>query len=392
MQCAKTRTQNAYKLRTVHMAFDINNNSLDVIKCVTGNDVLVTKSGIENFNTKSQLIVNEAQEALFYKDGQALDLFGSGRHSLTTDNLPFFKKLYGAIFGSKTPFSCEVFFINKVSVMDIMWGTDAPIVLEDPKYNLIVGVKANGQTGIRVKDSRKFVVKVVGQLREFTVDSVRRAIKGMMMTNIKEIIASTIIEKKVTILEITTKLSEISAAMQEKLNVALDDLGLEAVHFYAATIFADENDIAKLRQAKEKQLEVRNDTELEAYKLRILSEARAHARAVEGYSYQDERKFDVLETAASNSGNVGGMVGAGLGFGMGLGMVDETKKMTAAAVEQPKAATRACPNCQSEVPVQSKFCPECGNAMPPAVKFCSECGSKLAPGSKFCPECGTKVQ
>ena len=375
------------------MAFDINNNSLDVIKCVTGNDVLVTKSGIENFNTKSQLIVNEAQEALFYKDGQALDLFGSGRHSLTTDNLPFFKKLYGAIFGNKTPFSCEVFFINKVSVMDIMWGTDAPIVLEDPKYNLIVGVKANGQTGIRVKDSRKFVVKVVGQLREFTVDSVRRAIKGMMMTNIKEIIASTIIEKKVTILEITTKLSEISAAMQEKLNVALDDLGLEAVHFYAATIFADENDIAKLRQAKEKQLEVRNETDLEAYKLRILSEARAHARAVEGYSYQDERKFDVLETAASNSGNVGGMVGAGLGFGMGLGMVDETKKMTASAVEQPKAAaTRACPNCKSEVPAQSKFCPECGNAMPPAVKFCSECGVKLAPGSKFCPECGTKVQ
>ena len=120
------------------MANDLDKNYLDVIKCETGNNVLVTKSSIENFNTKSQLIVNEAQEALFYKDGHALDLFGAGRHSLTTDNLPFLKKLFGAIFGGKNAFTCEVFFINKVSVLDILWGTDSPIVLEDPKYNLIV--------------------------------------------------------------------------------------------------------------------------------------------------------------------------------------------------------------------------------------------------------------
>lgn len=143
-------------------------NELSVIKCETDNFQLVTKSTIENFNAKSQLVVNESQEALFYKDGQALDLFASGRHSLDTENLPFLKRIFGKIFGGTTPFTCEVFFINKVSVMDIPWGTDSPIVLEDPKYHLIVGVRANGQTGIRVKDSRKFVVKVVGQLREYT--------------------------------------------------------------------------------------------------------------------------------------------------------------------------------------------------------------------------------
>ena len=79
----------------------MNNNSLDVIKYVGDNNVLVAKSHIENFNTKSQLIVNESQEALFYKDGQALDLFLSGRHSLNTDNLPFFKKLFGKIYITK---------------------------------------------------------------------------------------------------------------------------------------------------------------------------------------------------------------------------------------------------------------------------------------------------
>lgn len=378
------------------MANDLDKNYLDVIKCETGNNVLVTKSSIENFNTKSQLIVNEAQEALFYKDGHALDLFGAGRHSLTTDNLPFLKKLFGAIFGGKNAFTCEVFFINKVSVLDILWGTDSPIVLEDPKYNLIVNVKANGQTGIRVADSRKFVIKVVGQLREFTVDSVRRSIKGLMMTSIKEVIASTIIEHGVSILEITTRLSELSATMQAKLNSALEDLGLEAVHFYANGITADENDLAKLRLAKEKMLEVKTDTELEAYKLQVLSEARAKARAVEGYTYQEERKYDVLESAASNSGTAGGMIGAGMGLGMGLGVMDETRRMTTGNLGEngstaAPAATRICPNCKNEVPRQAKFCPECGNQMPPEVKFCSECGTKLTPGAKFCPECGTKV-
>ena len=88
------------------MSNNLDKNNLDGIKCVTQNDVLVEKSVVENFNTKSQLIVNESQEALFYKDGRALDLFGPGRHSLNTENLPFLKKLYGAIFGGNTPFTC----------------------------------------------------------------------------------------------------------------------------------------------------------------------------------------------------------------------------------------------------------------------------------------------
>lgn len=380
------------------MQNDINKDYLDVIKCETTNDSLVTKSKIENFNTKSQLIVNESQEALFYKDGHALDLFGAGRHSLNSDNLPFLKRMFGAIFGGKTPFTCEVFYINKVSVLDIPWGTDSPVELEDPKYNLIVGVRANGQTGIRVKDSRKFVVRVVGQLHNYTTDMVRRSIKGMMMTSIKEVIASTIVEQNVTILEISTKLSELSAIMQKKLNVYLDDLGLEMVHFYVGGISANDSDLAKLRQVKEMQLEVKAEADVEAYKLQILSEARAKARAVEGYTYQEERKYDVLESAAANNGNAGGMIGAGLGLGVGLGVIDETKRMTASSFSQePQGAPatvsglRVCPNCQTNVPKQSKFCPECGNALPPEVRFCTECGAKLDPGCKFCSQCGTKV-
>ena len=173
----------------------MNNNYLDVIKYEGDNNSIVYKSHIENFNTKTQLIVNESQEAIFYKDGQALDLFPSGRHSLTTDNVPFLKKIFGKLFGGNTPFTCEVFFINKVSVLDVLWGTDTPITLEDPKYHLLVGLRANGQMGFRVTDSRKFVVKVVGQLTDFAVDNVKRSIKGMVMNNVKDLLAKKIIEE-----------------------------------------------------------------------------------------------------------------------------------------------------------------------------------------------------
>ena len=373
-------------------------NELSVIKCETDNFQLVTKSTIENFNAKSQLVVNESQEALFYKDGQALDLFASGRHSLDTENLPFLKRIFGKIFGGTTPFTCEVFFINKVSVMVIPWGTDSPIVLEDPKYHLIVGVRANGQTGIRVKDSRKFVVKVVGQLREYTVENVRRAIKGAMMSLVKETIASTIVNQGVTILEISTRLSELSELMQVRLNEKLDDLGLEVQHFYVGTIFAGDNDLAKLREAKERRLEVMNEAELEAYKMGVLSEARAKARAVEGYTYQEERKFDVLEGAANNTGASGNIVGAGIGLGMGFGMMGEVHKATGQMLGGTQNASApvaqggaVCPNCGASVGASAKFCPECGTKIEKKKKFCPECGNPVEPGSKFCGECGTKI-
>ena len=373
----------------------LDKNSLDVIKCVSQNFLLVEKSTVENFNTKSQLIVNESQEALFYKDGQALDLFGAGRHSLNTENLPLLKRLYGAIFGGKTPFSCEVFFINKVNVMDTIWGTDSPVPLIDPKYDLPIGVRANGQTGLRVKDSRKFVVRVVGQLSEYTVESVRRAIKGMVMVAVKSVIASTIDEHKVSILEITSHLAELSRAMQDKLNAALDDLGLEVVHFTVNTIAAGENDLNKLRETKERSMEKRNDADLEAYRIRIESEARSKARAIEGYTYQEERKFDAIQAAAENKGAAGGIIGTGVGLGVGLGIMEETRRATGAAMSEgtapAPAATRSCPNCGHAAPKQAKFCPECGQQMPPETKFCTECGAQLAPGSKFCSECGTRV-
>lgn len=369
---------------------------LDIIKYEGDNNVLVAKSHIEDFNSKSQLIVNESQEAIFYKDGQALDLFTSGRHSLNTQNLPILRRIVGSLFGGKTPFHCEVFFINKVNVLDIMWGTDAPITVEDPKYHLIVGVRSNGQTGIRVVDSRKFVVKVVGQLKEFTVDNVKRSIKGLMMTQVKDVIANTIINSGVSILDISTRLMVLSGQIEAKLNERLVDLGIEVTNFFVNTISCSDADISKLKATKEKYMEAMTDIEIEAIKTVKMGEAMARARSVQGYTYQEERKYDVLEGAAKNEGSAGNVMGASMGVGMGLGLGGAMGAQMGNVAEQmtnePQQGSNVCPNCHAQVKPNAKFCSECGTKLEKKDKFCSECGAKLEGGAKFCPECGSKVE
>ena len=364
---------------------------LHVIEQEMNNEQLVVRHHIEDFNAKSQLIVYESQEALFYKNGQALDLFAPGRHDLKSDNLPFFKKIFAHLFDGKTPLPCDVYFINKVNVLNMQWGTDSPIELEDPKYPALVRVRSNGQTGIRVIDSRRFTVKVVGQLREFTVEELRRCIKVMMMSSIKECIATTIIEQGVSILEIATKLSDIARATEEKLNARIADLGIALDHFSINAIMPSDGDLDIVRKIKNQNTEV----DLEAYRIRKLGEARAHARNAEGYTYQEERRFDVLESAAQNEGSASAFMNVGMGLGMGTGVGQAVNTMAQTLQQQPTAPpanTKTCPQCGGTVPANAKFCSNCGQPMPQGPRFCPECGTKCVENSKFCANCGTRLE
>ena len=350
------------------------------------NEQLVVRQHIEDLSTKSQLIVNESQEALFYKSGQALDLFPSGRHTLETDNIPLIKKIFGTVFGGSSPFPCDVYFINKVNVLEIVWGTDKPIDLEDPKYDIMIAVRANGQTGLRVIDSRRFVVKVVGTIPEMNVETFKRALKGMILTPVKEAIASAIVEKQISILEVTAHLSELGAEIEEKVNARIADLGIELVHFNLNTIAASDGDLDSLRKAKNSRVLTRQNIDDEAYKMQKL-----------GYSYQEQRRFDVLDSAAKNAGAAGNLINMGVGLGVGMGVGNEIGKITSDAMRSPEpekstaGAGIACTGCGNLMSADARFCPYCGQAKPVA-KFCSECGSQLGENAKFCANCGTKVQ
>ncbi len=355
----------------------------ELIKYVGDNNTLVHKFTCPDLKPTAELMVHDSQEAVFYKNGQALDVFPGGIHSLKPENVPFLKRVFGAIFGGPNTFPCDIFFVNKVSVLDIIWGTDSPIALEDPKYPMLINVRANGQTGLKIKDSSKFVANVVGQLPEISVEAVRRAIKGMMMSSIKECIAIAIAEHKVSILEISTKLSELSNAILAKLNARVADLGIELNHFAINSISASESDLEQLRKTKAEMLKGFSEADIEAYKISRISEARAKARETEGYTYADERKFDVLEEAAKNAN-------APAFAGNAVNQMGNSTLNAPASKPVQQGTGKVCPECGAPVAEGAKFCMNCGKQQPVAM-FCPECGNKCVPGSKFCMNCGTKL-
>lgn len=378
----------------------------DVIKYSGDNDTFVWKFPGEDFNTLSQLIVAESQEALFFKDGKALDLFTAGRYTLHTQNIPFIRRLVNLPFNGESPFSCQVYFINKVVSMDILWGTNSPIPIQDAKYPIILPVRANGQFGVRVADSKKLLVKLVGTIDRFDQTTLKRYFKGILLTNIKDYIANEFVKNQVSFLEIHSRLKEISKGIQESLQQEFLNYGIELVHFNVNEITPPEDDPSYLK----------------------LKEALADKAVmdIKGYSYQQERAFNVLDKAASNEGTASSIMGAGMGLGMGVNMGNAFGTAMSGAMGtispgmQPQnQAVIICSSCGEEVPTGSKFCLKCGakieepkknsitcpkcGATVPNGKFCLECGARLertcskcgavlAPNAKFCLECGNKIE
>ena len=130
----------------------------NVIKYEGDNQSFIWKHPCEDFNTGSQLIVHESQEAIFFMNGQALDSFGPGRYTLETQNLPLVGKLFKLTTGGVSAFHCEVYFINKTEQMAIRWGTDSRVTYVEPTYQFPISIGACGEMSLRVQEPRKLLI------------------------------------------------------------------------------------------------------------------------------------------------------------------------------------------------------------------------------------------
>ena len=135
----------------------------EVIKYEGENSVLIYKHPAEDFNTMSQLIVHESQEAVFFSDGQALDSFRAGRYTLETKNIPLISKLRILVSGGVSPFHTEVYFINLATMMDIPWGTPSQVTVRDPNYGYSYSAGASGSFGLKITDGRRLIINLVGR-------------------------------------------------------------------------------------------------------------------------------------------------------------------------------------------------------------------------------------
>lgn len=215
---------------------------------------LIYKYPSDEFVMGSQLIVNQGQEAMFFNGGEALDLFGPGTHTLSTANLPILGKSVNFIFGGKTPFSAAIYFINKTVNLDMKWGTSTQIPIEDPKYGLVLNIGARGQYGITIKNTRLFVSRIIGALpngseRDSTI--IPKYFNGLINSKIKSITAQFMIRKKISFLEISQYLTELSNSFKEGLENEFERFGIELTNFFCVAIGPNPVEYEKLRQYKE---------------------------------------------------------------------------------------------------------------------------------------------
>lgn len=203
-------------------------------------------------NYKSQLIVAEAQEAVLVKEGVFYGPIEPGRHTLETKNFPFLTKLSTALVSdSKSPYTAEVWFLQKSVPLDIKWGTPDPILIEDPKYHIALPVRAFGQYGMKIVDSCRFLAMLSGRLPAFTEKTLARYFKGVIITRAKNAIATIMSDGHCSLLNIGTKLEEISTVLEKRISEDLAGYGLELCLFTVNSISTDENDssVAQLKKA-----------------------------------------------------------------------------------------------------------------------------------------------
>ncbi|MCL2110920.1 MAG: SPFH domain-containing protein [Clostridiales bacterium] len=406
---------------------------LDDIKYEGDNKTFVWKHPTTDFNTASYLTVNASQEALFYMNGQALDLFGPGRHTLKTQNIPLIRNLMSLPTGGVTPFHCEVYFINKVEQLAIKWGTSSKVQYMDPEYGFPLSIGVSGEMSLRIEDSRKLLVKVVGTETELGQERLAEYFRMFLDTRVKSHIARVMQDKAISIFEVDARLEDFTVDLHSLLKPDFADYGTSLERFFVTNIVKPDGDpqyeefkALHFRQfADVKDAEIRQNVgvieqETEAKKTVIEAGAAAQKRQIEGYTYQQERGFDVAEKVAENEG-VGEFSNMGIGLGMVAGVgggvgtaVGGVVNTAMGAVAQPggilggalastdgaggQAITgmegagqaRFCENCGEQLALGAGFCEECGTAVPANTCSNPECGAVFTRPGKFCPGCGAK--
>lgn len=304
----------------------------NVIKYEGDNSTFIWKYPKEDFNTLSQLIVHESQEAIFFMNGRALDLFGPGRYTLETQNIPKIGKYLKRSVKAKTPFHAELYFINKTEQMSIKWGTDSQVQYIEPTYGFPLSIGASGEMSLRVEDSRKLLLKLVGTENFLGQQQLVNVFRAFLMTRVKTYIAQIIKSKAISIFEIDEHLAEFSESLHQLLIPDFADYGVALERFFVTRVAKPDGDrqyekfkelhfrqYADIVEAKLQQQTELIHAQTAAQKVVIDSQAQATKRAQEGYTYAQERGFDVAEQVAQNEA-VGQFTNMGVGLGTMAGV------------------------------------------------------------------------
>lgn len=370
----------------------------DVIKYEGDNETLIYKFPKEDFNTLSQLIVHESQEAVFFSDGQALDTFRAGRYTLETKNIPLISKLRNLVSGGVSPFHVEVYFINLTSMMDIVWGTPSQVTVRDPNYGFSYNAGASGSFGIKVTDGRKLLINLAGTENEMTTQHLQKYFKDLIVTRVKNYIAVELGRYSYNVFN--QHLNEISDGVAAQVKNDIAEYGIDVFNFFVSTVTINPTDLEQLKQLDNSMAQKRFEAMGNRDATVIEAEGLARARELQGYTWQQEQQFDVSKTFAQNEGFAANpanmMAQIPLAFSMGNMIKDNVEGVVGSQpalgeAEPIQDKTVKCVKCGTDIPAGAKFCFNCGEKVEaPKIVYCSKCGTQLSQEANFCMNCGTR--
>lgn len=314
--------------------------------------------------TSSTLTVRESQCAIFMHKGQIADVFGPGKYTLKTENIPFLTKFLSLPSGFESPIKAEVYFVNTKQFIGQKWGTQNPIMMRDDEFGN-VRIRGFGIYSFKVTEPKTFMRELFGTNSVYTTSDVCEQIKPMLIQGLTDTIA----EAKISALDLAANYKEFSQTVMETCNTEMGEYGLGLTKFVIENI--------SLPEEVEQTLDERT-------KLGVLEDKMG--------TYTQKKAADAMLDAANNpNGNNLAGLGVGLGAGVTMGNVFANNLATENKPREKKAKGVVCAKCGAENKAGAKFCSECGEKIENAKRFCPECGAELSAKAKFCPECGQKL-
>ena len=293
------------------------------------------QQGAGEFTFGSQLIVREAQNAVFFRDGKALDVFGPGRYTLSTNNLPILSGLTGLLFGGHSPFTAEVYFVSMREFPDMKWGTAQPVVFRDKEFGM-VRLRAFGTYAMRVADPQLFVQQIVGARGAYTTGLIEDYLRGVIVNEFNDLLGST----QVSLLDLPGQSSEIAAAMRNALIDDFQRVGLDLTSFQVVAITPPDE--------VQRMIDERTS-------MAVIGDTQRYLQ------FEAAKSLGEGGTPALNPAQTGLELGAGLGLGQA--MANTMRETVGQPARLGREGTKVCPHCQAVVPVDAKFCPNCGERL-----------------------------
>jgi excisionase family DNA binding protein len=249
------------------------------------------EKGIADLRIGSQVIVRESQKAVFYRDGKALDVFGAGRHTIATANIPLLVDLIGKVFNNRTPFTAEVYYVSMKELADRKWGTPQPIIVRNPGMGLGVALlQGFGTYSYQINDPQQFVTQLVGAQGVYKTSDIENRLRTMLLSKLQDLLGETTAKRSVV--ELIALTEELGTGVRAKAQDDFSALGLTLKSFYIGNLKPSEKSAEELRAMG--MLDIATYTQLQA--------------------------ADALRDAAQNPSGGAGLT-AGIGAGVGLGNV-----------------------------------------------------------------------